>query len=95
MDSKNILIVGVNGFIGSHAVDYFLEKGYRIYGCDISDLPFNSNIDYVKVSELNPDFSILFKKQNYEACINASGYANVGFSFQHPDQDYELNVKNV
>jgi dTDP-glucose 4,6-dehydratase len=31
---NNVMITGCAGFIGSHAVDYFLEKGYNVTGVD-------------------------------------------------------------
>ncbi len=30
--AKNILITGINGFVGSHLADFLLEKGDKIYG---------------------------------------------------------------
>jgi GDP-4-dehydro-6-deoxy-D-mannose reductase len=32
---ENILITGANGFLGSHLVDFFLEKDYVVYGIDL------------------------------------------------------------
>ena len=34
MDSKKILITGACGFIGSHLVEYLIEKGYNITAFD-------------------------------------------------------------
>jgi len=34
LSKPNLLITGCAGFIGSHAVDYFLEKGYKVDGVD-------------------------------------------------------------
>ena len=31
---KNILITGCAGFIGSHIVDFYLKKNYKILGLD-------------------------------------------------------------
>jgi nucleoside-diphosphate-sugar epimerase len=32
---KHILILGSEGFIGNHLVNYFLDKGFTVYGCDL------------------------------------------------------------
>ncbi|MFX1388600.1 MAG: GDP-mannose 4,6-dehydratase [Promethearchaeota archaeon] len=32
---ENLLITGANGFLGSHLIDFCLEKGYLVYGIDL------------------------------------------------------------
>ncbi|MFW9821480.1 MAG: NAD-dependent epimerase/dehydratase family protein, partial [Candidatus Thorarchaeota archaeon] len=34
---KKILITGANGFIGSHLVDFCIEKDYEIYALEMPD----------------------------------------------------------
>ncbi len=72
-----ILIIGANGFIGSHCKAYFSQK------------------NEVFTPEKTTDFDSLFQNQNFDVCINASGSAHVGFSFENPAKDFELNVANV
>ncbi len=72
-----VLIIGSQGFIGKHCVDYF------------------SKTHEVTAQGVTEDFDNLFVTQKYDACINASGSANVGFSFENPAIDFELNVLNV
>ena len=43
----------------------------------------------------NSDFSLPFREHQFDVCINASGSAHVGFSFENPSRDFELNVVNV
>ena len=31
---KKILITGVAGFIGSHLAEFFIDKGFKVYGID-------------------------------------------------------------
>ncbi|MFZ8934069.1 MAG: GDP-mannose 4,6-dehydratase, partial [Bacteriovoracaceae bacterium] len=40
-----VLITGTMGFIGSHTVDYFLNKGWTVFGID--NTPTN-NLDHHK-----------------------------------------------
>ncbi len=87
-----ILIIGSEGFIGSHCVDYFSAQGNEVWSADIFE---SSKPNYVQLSETNTDFESLFQHQSYDVCINASGAANVGFSFDNPAKDFELNVLNV
>jgi len=86
----NLLILGSQGFIGSHLISYYLTRGYTITGCD---LPEASPTGYVyhKVSVLSADFDTLFTGASFDVCINASGSGNVAYSITHPLSDFEAN----
>ncbi|MEO6490552.1 MAG: SDR family oxidoreductase [Ferruginibacter sp.] len=90
----NILILGSEGFIGSHFVNYFLSNGHTVSGCDLIE---NSDDSYAyqKVSLLSPDFDTLFLSDKYDVCINAAGSGNVPFSLTHPISDFEANTMSV
>ena len=90
---KKILIIGSMGFIGSAAVRYYQNQGYAVTGCDV--IENDKVIDYFKVEKKNPTYQAVFEKVSPDFCLNASGAANVPFSFDHPLTDYELNVINV
>ncbi len=87
-----ILIIGSDGFIGSNCVQYFQAKGEEVWtaGIQLVDSP-----NHILLQAYQTDFSILFQSQQYDFCINASGSANVGLSFENPALDFELNVQNV
>lgn len=87
-----ILIIGSIGFIGSHCVDYFTAKGFEVFQADVNA---SMNEKFYKIERKNSDFSIPFKEHQFDVCINASGSAHVGFSFENPSKDFELNVVNV
>lgn len=87
-----ILIIGSKGFIGSHCVDYFEFKGFEVFQADIN---VSSESNYYQIETHNSDFSLPFKENQFDVCINASGSAHVGFSFENPSKDFELNVVNV
>lgn len=89
-----ICIIGARGFIGSHCVSYFSQKGAFVCKADITP-PVCGEINYFQLSAEKDDFDELFKLQGFDVCINASGSANVGFSFEQPELDFELNVVNV
>ncbi len=87
-----IVIIGSKGFIGSTCVQYFSQLGHQVFEVDI--VPF-ININYTKVDTQNADYNSIFEAQQLDVCINASGSAHVGFSFEQPNIDFELNVINV
>ena len=87
-----ILIIGSEGFIGSHARIHFEKIGWTVYSADILDI---HRTNYKKLLTKEETFFELFKEEKPDVCINASGSANVGFSFDQPQLDFELNVHNV
>ncbi len=87
-----ILILGSEGFIGSHCKKYFVAKGYEVYSADIvlKDEPL-----YFLINAESANYSTIFSQHQFNVCINATGAANVQFSFTHPHTDYFLNTANV
>jgi dTDP-glucose 4,6-dehydratase/UDP-glucose 4-epimerase len=87
---RKILIIGSKGFIGSSCVSFFSGKN-DVVGCDI--VPDTSE-NYFQVHS-GEELSKVISSSSFDICINASGSAHVGFSFQDPEMDGELNVTNV
>jgi UDP-glucose 4-epimerase len=87
-----LLILGSEGFIGSNAEKYFSDRGYEVYTADIT-LKEKKNYQIINPEHIN--FTSLFSTQKFDFCINATGAANVQFSFHNPGLDYSLNVSNV
>ena len=52
---NNILITGCAGFIGSHATDFFLEKGYRVTGVDC--LTYAGSVENIKKASASTSFN--------------------------------------
>ena len=87
-----LLIIGSEGFIGKNCSAFFKKKGFDIYKADIIHI---NEVNYFHLSPVNTVFDKLFENNKFNICINASGAAEVGFSFQAPDIDFELNVWNI
>ncbi|MEJ7676469.1 MAG: SDR family oxidoreductase [Segetibacter sp.] len=90
----NILILGVQGFIGKHLVNFFINKSHAVTGCDLVEFSTQS-YTYYKASILSPDFESIFLGQSFDVCINASGSGNVGYSISHPYSDFQANTVAV
>jgi UDP-glucose 4-epimerase len=88
----NILILGSEGFIGSHAVHYFRSLGESVTSADIV---LKDEKDYLLINPEFPDFSRIFSPGQFDVCINATGAANVQLSFAYPAMDYALNTANI
>jgi dTDP-glucose 4,6-dehydratase/UDP-glucose 4-epimerase len=85
-----ILIIGSEGFIGSHFVNFFLNKEYTLTGLDLFEQP-SREYRYIKVSRLSPEFDEIFQQHSFDAVINAAGSGNVPYSMSHPLSDFEAN----
>jgi UDP-glucose 4-epimerase len=86
-----ILIIGSEGFIGSHLMKYY--SNVNALGCQTN--PNNKKENSIYVNKLNPDFDSVFKNHDVTLCINASGSKGVGFSIEYTEIDYVLNVENT
>lgn len=88
----NILIIGSQGFIGSHLARYF-NKQHEVWQCDV--VADYTTPRYMQIDASNSDFNAVFEAQQYEVCINCSGAASVPDSLKHPYRDFLLNTANV
>ncbi len=50
----NILITGSNGFLGSHLIDFLIDKNFNIYGLDRPSSSFRNLIHYLDGIEFYP-----------------------------------------
>lgn len=89
-----VLILGSEGFIGNHLVQYFLGLQWKVTGCDLIESNAKG-YTYHKISLLSADVDDLFSGQRYDVCINAAGSGNVPFSITHPLSDFEANTLSV
>ena len=88
---KKVIILGSEGFIGSHLVKHFLASGYQVAGCDLYE-GISRGYAYFKVSRLSPEWEDVFSRETYDCCINAAGSGNVPYSMSHPFIDFEANT---
>lgn len=87
---KNILITGVNGFIGTHCYNYFLSKENNVYGIDIypSDKKncLTGNISYDLLSSFNVEFDII---------IHLAGSGSVSQANKDPENEEKKTVDST
>lgn len=86
-----VLIVGGKGFIGNKLAIHLSTK-YDVFVCDIVDC---NETNYFFVDAESPNFDELFSTEQFDFCINASGFANVPLSLKEPLLDFNANTKNV
>ena len=61
--SKNVLVTGGSGFIGSHVVDYLIRRNYKVTILDLSK-PKRDDVKFIKGSVLNKNLIQLLLKKN-------------------------------
>ena len=103
--TKNILITGGAGFIGSHVVRLFVSKypDYRIFNLDaltyagnlenVKDIEQASNYTFVKGNINDIEFiNDLFNENNFDAVIHLAAESHVDRSITNPNDFIETNV---
>jgi UDP-glucose 4-epimerase len=89
-----ILIIGSKGFIGSACYSYLkMNFENEVYGADVV-VDYNDS-KYFLIDNSNSDYKELFKKYQFNWCINCAGASSVPDSFTNPLRDYFLNVHLV
>jgi len=88
---KKILITGANGFIGSHLVQYFVNKKYSVYALDIIKSS-NENVKSYQIDMIKDDLSSFVYEIKPEIIIHCAGSASVPLSIENPQQDFDKNV---
>jgi nucleoside-diphosphate-sugar epimerase len=84
-----VLIIGSEGFIGSHLVRFYSGRGCKVFGVDVLDHPTHDGYTYAHIQgSLGEDLPFA---DSVDACINAAGSGNVGLSVAEPLFDFERN----
>jgi UDP-glucose 4-epimerase len=86
-----IIILGSEGFIGSHLVRYFDQLGYKVFGCDLIEKR-SAFFTYFQIEKSLLQWGSIFSEHQFDFCINAAGNGNVNYSLTHPFEDFESNT---
>ncbi len=99
---KKILITGGAGYIGSHAVKLFLEKGYEVVVFDNLSRGFREPIDILKkIGKLNfikgdlrnkADIEKVFRMHKIDCVLHFAALCLVNESMENPGLYFENNV---
>ncbi len=85
-----ILVIGSEGFIGSHLIEYF-SKEHTVAGA-AHEAVASRTYRFFNLTVSQPDWAGIFQADQFDFCINAAGSANVPYSMTHPLYDFEHNV---
>jgi len=90
MSVENIIVTGINGFVGEHLARYLKELGYSVTGIGREPTPkdnVNNLLDTYYQADLL-DYGVFdgFDFTNSKAIIHLAGLASVADSFKYPDR---------
>jgi UDP-glucose-4-epimerase GalE len=92
----NILVTGGAGYIGSHAVRLFLERGHDVWIYDNLSFGHRAAVpaDRLIVGDLNEIQRLdqVLLERRIAAVVHFSAFTYVGESVQHPAKYYQNNV---
>ena len=102
MKKKIVLITGVAGFIGSHAADKFLSKGFEVRGVDNFSSGNKENIKHLKNNKkfkfLRADILNLKKNKFINDCnyvLHFAGLGDIVPSIKYPLKYFENNFSGT
>ena len=92
----HIFITGVAGFLGSNLADHYIQKGYKVSGCDNlvggDKDNVNSKVIFYQGNCEDLDFMTRATKDNVDALCHAAAYAHEGLSSISPTLICNNNV---
>lgn len=91
----SILVLGSEGFIGTHCVNYFLQTGKKVIGADLMISPKLRSYEYVSTAAGFEVIRDLLCRENIDILINAAGSGSVPFSLAHPAEDFKANCTDT
>ncbi|WP_129595992.1 NAD-dependent epimerase/dehydratase family protein [Anaerophilus nitritogenes] len=96
-DTKIVAITGGAGFIGSHLVELFLNKNYKVVviddlsGGNILNLPPSKNLYFFKKDIRDPSIEDIYKKYKPSMIIHLAAHFANELSIKEPRYDLEVN----
>lgn len=91
MRSKNIVVFGGNGFIGSYIVEELLKQGHNVISADITPSKYVDDRYYTKCDILDKEL-VIHLVSKADIVYNLAGFANLDDAIANPIRAIELNV---
>lgn len=93
---KKVLITGGAGFIGSHLVDFLLQKNYEVVIIDNLSTGkqeyVNKKARFYKIDITKDDVERVFEKEKPDVVIHAAAQVMLRLSIEQPLMDATINI---
>lgn len=95
---QTILITGGAGFIGSHVVEGFLEKNYKVVVIDDFSMGKDTNLSHLdqlviyKENIISDKIIKIFRKEKPNFCIHFAAQTSVSGAMKNPYNDAMANI---
>lgn len=92
---KNVLITGINGFLGRHAADYFYQKGYSVYGMARSQCLTDGAAKAADVVMSDAEITVASLRDfnvDFDCIVHCAGGSSVARSIENPLGDFKNTV---
>lgn len=91
---KKILVIGYSGFVGPYIAKEFINNGYTIFACDITNPTVEiKGVTFFQINILNfEEVKSLLHKVKPNFIINLAAISSVGTSWKYPQKTIEVNV---
>jgi UDP-glucose-4-epimerase GalE len=97
--SKNILVTGGAGYIGSHTAHLLLARGYEVTVVDNLSRGHRHNVDAKRLREVDLNDRVrleeVFAERPFAAVIHFAGYIAVGESMAKPELHFWNNTAST
>jgi UDP-glucuronate 4-epimerase len=105
-----ILITGAAGFVGSHACEFFIEKGHKVIGIDNFDPFYSVNLKKSNLSAVQKNLNFqffeadirdkncldsIFNENKIDTVIHLAAKAGVRPSIEFVEEYYDVNVNGT
>ena len=94
--ARNVLVTGGAGFIGSHVVDAYLERGDRVWVVDDLSSGSLANVDskaeFIEMGIEDPALRSLFREVGFDLVSLHAAQIDVRASVADPARDASINV---
>lgn len=89
LSGKNVLITGIDGFVGSHLANELEKHGSRVFG--VSKTVEGKNIYKIDIANFK-ELKLLFHKHKIQICFHLAGISLVEQGQKNPYETFSINI---